>query len=104
MNCLSTYNTLLAIFLSLGLPLFARNGFTEQKTGMTGSMRGLDVVSKKVVWISCTNGSCYIATGKGTIWLAGNKGKVVSLKRRKYVVRLMGYNRCTAADLLREDW
>lgn len=65
MNKVST----LAIFLILALPLTGQSALTLQKTGMTGSMRGLDVVSKKVIWISGTKGEFSVTHNGGKTWL-----------------------------------
>lgn len=57
-----------AFFLLLTLPLSAQNGFEEQETGMTGSIRGLDVVSRKVIWVSGTNGEFSVTRNGGYTW------------------------------------
>ncbi|MFH0760403.1 MAG: oxidoreductase [Bacteroidota bacterium] len=51
----------------LGLTTF--NKLTTQKTGMTGTIRGLDVVSEKVIWISGTGGEYSFTSDGGTTWL-----------------------------------
>jgi photosystem II stability/assembly factor-like uncharacterized protein len=50
------------------MPLAAQPALTSHQTGMTGTMRGLDVVSKKVVWISGTNGEFSLTRDGGKTW------------------------------------
>ncbi len=60
--------TFLALFLMVSLRLTAQSGFEVQETGMTGSIRGLDVVSKKVVWVSGTQGEFSMTRDGGKSW------------------------------------
>ena len=68
MRRLSINSVHLMILLSIGLPLRAQPTSTTHQTGMTGSMRGLDVVSKKVVWISGTKGEFSVTRDGGKTW------------------------------------
>ncbi|MFA6128679.1 MAG: hypothetical protein WC699_15375 [Bacteroidales bacterium] len=52
----------------VGLQMAAQPSLTDQKAGMTGSLRGLDVVSKKVVWVSGTKGEFSVTRDGGKIW------------------------------------
>ncbi len=60
------------IFLQLLLLTFplanAQTDFTRQESGMTGSMRGLDALPKKVVWISGTKGEFSVTVNSGKTW------------------------------------
>ena len=58
----------LSVLFFLRLPIFAQPAFTSHQTGMTGSMRGLDVVSKKVVWISGSKGEFSVTQNGGKTW------------------------------------
>jgi len=59
----------LTILSFLSLQLSAQPHFTDHQTGMTGSIRGLDVVSKKVIWISGTRGEFSVTRDGGKSWL-----------------------------------
>lgn len=58
----------IVFLLTFPLVLSAQNGISGYQTGMTGSMRGLDVVSEKVVWISGTNGEFSVTGDQGKTW------------------------------------
>lgn len=49
------------------LALSAQN-FIDQEAGMTGSIRGLDVVTKRVVWVSGTHGEFSVTRNGGYTW------------------------------------
>jgi photosystem II stability/assembly factor-like uncharacterized protein len=63
------YLSILALIFVLTLPLSAQNGFTEQEARMTGSLRGLDVVSASVVWVSGSGGEFSVTRNKGYTWI-----------------------------------
>jgi photosystem II stability/assembly factor-like uncharacterized protein len=56
------------LFLVLSLPIFAQSGFVEQESGMTGSIRGLDVVTSRIVWVSGTKGEFSVTRNGGYTW------------------------------------
>lgn len=58
----------IAFLLSLSLPVSAQPSFTDIQTGMTGSLRGLSVVSEKVVWVSGTKGEFSVTQNGGKTW------------------------------------
>lgn len=60
--------TLISVLFVTTLALPAQSGFEEQETGMTGSIRGLDVVSGSVVWVSGTKGEFSVTKNNGYIW------------------------------------
>ncbi|MCX6227247.1 MAG: oxidoreductase [Bacteroidia bacterium] len=68
MQKLSMMSALFAFLFSVSLSLPAQPGFTDHQTGMTGSIRGLDVVSKKVIWISGTQGEFSVTHDGGKTW------------------------------------
>jgi photosystem II stability/assembly factor-like uncharacterized protein len=68
MKRLSTNLILLFICLFISLPIGAQTGFDEQETGMTGSLRGLDVVSRRVVWVSGAKGEFSVTRNGGYTW------------------------------------
>ena len=54
------------LLLLLTFPsLNAQSGFTSQQSGMTGTIRGLNVVSKKVIWVSGTKGEFSVTHNGG---------------------------------------
>jgi len=55
------------VMVILGLELSAQS-FTDHQTGMTGSIRGLDVVSKNVIWVSGTKGEFSVTRNGGKTW------------------------------------
>ena len=55
---------------------------TEHQTGMTGSMRGLDVVDKKIVWISGSGGEFCTTSDAGKSWRYGKVKGAESLDFR----------------------
>jgi photosystem II stability/assembly factor-like uncharacterized protein len=59
------------VMFFLGLPVLAQSLLTENPTGMTGSIRGLDVVSNQVVWISGTKGEFTVTRNSGETWYQG---------------------------------
>ncbi len=57
------------LLLLLTFPsLNAQSGFTSQQSGMTGTIRGLNVVSKKVIWVSGTKGEFSVTHNGGYTW------------------------------------
>jgi len=59
---------LLVLMCCLSLPIFAQSGFVEQESGMTGSIRGLDVVTSRIVWVSGTKGEFSMTRNGGYTW------------------------------------
>jgi photosystem II stability/assembly factor-like uncharacterized protein len=59
---------LLAFFLVFSVSLFAQPEFHLHNTGMTGTIRGLHAVSKKVIWISGTKGEFSRTCDGGKTW------------------------------------
>jgi len=64
---MKTLSTLILV-LTLSSSLSAQSGFMDYPTGMTGSMRGLNVVSEKVIWISGTKGEFSVTRDGGKTW------------------------------------
>jgi photosystem II stability/assembly factor-like uncharacterized protein len=56
------------LFLFLFPALHAQSGFNSQQSGMTGTIRGLDVVAEKVVWVSGTKGEFSVTRNGGISW------------------------------------
>ena len=64
-----TFNLLLIIFLSVS---FAAAQWQKQNIGTKASLRGLSVVSDKIIWASGTGGTFLKTTDGGRNWTVGN--------------------------------
>lgn len=58
----------LAFLLMLSWQLSAQTGFEEQAAGMTGTIRGIDVVTNRVVWVSGSKGEFSVTHNGGKTW------------------------------------